>query len=93
MKTRVLLLFSTVLFSLLLVGCGSKISQSNFEKVQNDMTQEQVVAILGKPTESSSGGFAGVSGGSMSWKDKNGEISVQLLNGKVIGKQSNFTSK
>jgi len=35
----------------LMSGCGSKISQSNFDKVKEGMTQAEVTAILGEPTE------------------------------------------
>ena len=34
-----------------MTGCGSKVSQSNFDKVKEGMTQGEVFAILGQPTE------------------------------------------
>ena len=71
-----------------LSGCGSRISQANYDKVQDNMTEAQVEAVLGKPTETSSNSILGVSTRSSTWKDKNGTISVQFLNGKV--KMRNF---
>jgi len=42
--------------SLLLMGCGGgssfTLTQANLDKVQTDMSQNDVEAILGKPTES-----------------------------------------
>jgi hypothetical protein len=73
-------------FSLLLLAACSKVNQTNFDKIQNDMTKEQVLGILGTPTETSQGEFAGVSGGACVWKSKDGEIEVRFFNDKVISK-------
>lgn len=35
----------------LFTGCGSKISEANYDKVKEGMTKAEVVAILGQPTE------------------------------------------
>ena len=71
-----------------LSGCGSRINQANYDKVQSDMTEAQVEAILGKPTETSSSELLGISTRSSTWKNKNGSISIQFLNGKL--KMKNF---
>ncbi len=47
---------------------------------------KEVIAILGEPTNSDSMTIAGISGTSVTWKDKNAEIDIQLLNDKVIVK-------
>ncbi len=73
--------------SLLLVACGSKITRSNFDKIKNGMTEAEVLSVLGKPTQSSSTGVAGFTGGASVWKSEKGTISVQFLNGKVIATQ------
>lgn len=78
---------SIIILSLSLVGCASKLTQENYEKIQNGMTPTEVRAILGKPIESSESSFIGLSSGSAAWKDKNGTITVQFFNGKVIAKQ------
>lgn len=72
---------------LLLSACGSKVTAENFERIQNGMTQKEVVAILGEPTETSAINIAGVSGGMASWQEGNTVISVQFLNDKVQAKQ------
>lgn len=72
---------------LCLAGCGSKITQENFDKVQVGMSQDEVTAILGKPTESSSVSFGALSGGSWVWKTNGTMITIQFANGKVLAKQ------
>ena len=77
----------------LLFAC-SKISQKNFEKIENNMTMAQVVAILGEPTNTENISVAGISGTSAVWKnDANGEIDIQFLNNRVIVKAYSKPSK
>jgi hypothetical protein len=78
----------TFLFLLLLVlaACGSKVTESNYAKIEIDMTEEQVKSLLGAPTESSGINVAGLSGTSSKWVAKQGTINVQFLNGKVKAK-------
>jgi len=74
-----------------LVACGSKVNQSNFDRVQVGMTQAQVEQILGPPTETSTMGLGTVSGAASKWADKNSVITVQFLNDKVQAKQFSQT--
>jgi len=70
--------------SLFLVACsGSAINQANFDKIQNDMTTAQVVAILGEPTESSSINIGPLSGSNSTWKNDTSTINIQFVNGTV----------
>jgi len=55
MKWRALVL------ALLLAAC-SKVTQENYLKIEEGMTEEQVIALLGKPSESNSVSVLGVSG-------------------------------
>ena len=75
----------TPLFILLLVlaACGSKVNETNYGKIEIDMTEEQVKDLLGAPTEVSSISVAGLSGTSSKWVGKEGTVNVQFLNGKV----------
>jgi len=66
----------------LLAGC-SKVSEENFGKVQEGMTEEQVMAILGKPTEANSVAVLGVSGTTSRWVGNGATITVRFVNGKV----------
>ena len=73
--------------ALIAAACGSKISAENFARIQNGMTQKEVVAVLGEPTETSSVSIGGLSGGMATWKDGSTVISVQFVNDKVQAKQ------
>ncbi|MBL8502304.1 MAG: DUF3862 domain-containing protein [Rhodocyclaceae bacterium] len=73
--------------SFFLAACGSKISAENFERIQNGMTQKEVVALLGEPAETNSVSIGGLSGGMATWQDGNTVISVQFVNDKVQAKQ------
>jgi hypothetical protein len=75
-----------ILLVSVLAACGSKVNESNYAKIEIDMTEEQVRSLLGEPTESSSIKVAGLSGTSLKWMDKEGTINVQFLNGKVKAK-------
>jgi len=69
-----------------LAACGSKVNESNYAKIEIDMTEEQVKSLLGVPSESSSINVGGLSGTSSKWVSKEGTINVQFLNGKVKAK-------
>lgn len=86
--SRLHIIQRTVLLLLLLAlaACGSKVNESNYAKIEIDMTEEQVTSLLGAPSESSSMNVAGLSGTSSKWVAKEGTINVQFLNGKVKAK-------
>jgi hypothetical protein len=67
---------------LLLAAC-SKITQDNFARIQDGMGEQEVAAILGSPTESSSGSILGISGTSSKWAGSDAEITIRFVNGKV----------
>ncbi|MDM8008556.1 MAG: hypothetical protein QUV05_20655 [Phycisphaerae bacterium] len=77
------------LLFLLISGC-SKVSQSNYDKIENGMTVSQVEAILGKGKEAA--GVAGAignltgSGKVLTWGDDKKSITVTFANDKVIAK-------
>jgi hypothetical protein len=51
------------------------------------MIKQDVIQILGEPTETSSASLLGISGGNATWRDGKTVINVQFLNNKVIGKE------
>lgn len=87
MIVRTLRTTIVALAAALLAACGSKVSAENFERIQTGMTQKEVAAILGEPTETSAVSVAGLSGGMATWRDGNTTISIQFLNDKVQAKQ------
>jgi SmpA/OmlA family protein len=78
MKTSLVVLVA----ALALVAC-SKVNEDNFAKIQEGMSEQEVMAILGKPTESNSVNLLGVSGTASRWAGRDAEITVRFVNGKV----------
>ncbi len=66
----------------LLAAC-TKVTQENFSRIRDGMTEQEVTAILGSPTESSSGNILGVSGTSSKWAGGEATITIRFVNGKV----------
>ena len=79
---------ATVVLALLLTTAAacSKINADNFGKVRDGMSEQEVLALLGTPTESSSVSVLGISGTASKWVAKDAVITVQFVNGKVRGK-------
>jgi hypothetical protein len=69
--------------ALLALAACSKVSQENFGKIHDGMSEQEVQGILGSPTESSSVSVLGLSGTSSRWATKDAVITVQFVNGKV----------
>ncbi len=78
-----------VLACLLISACSSKITAENFGKIQTGMSQQEVVAVLGEPTQSNAFDIAGLSGATATWQEGDTAISIQFFNGKVQAKQLN----
>lgn len=68
-----------------IIAC-TRLTQENFDKVKQNMTTKEVIAILGEPTRSDSINLMGLSGTLSTWKDANAEINIQFLNDKVFAK-------
>jgi hypothetical protein len=71
------------LAALLALSACSKVTQENFAQIRDGMSEPEVTALLGKPTESSSVSALGLSGTSSRWVAKDAVITVQFFNGKV----------
>ena len=70
------------LLVLLLAAC-SRVSEENFAKIEEGMSEEQVMAILGKPTQAASVSVLGVSGTTSRWEGNGAVITVRFVNGRV----------
>ena len=71
-----------VVFAFTLAAC-SKVTQENFGKLQDGMTEQEVTAILGAPTESQSMSVLGVSGTVSRWVSRDAVITVRFVGGKA----------
>jgi hypothetical protein len=81
-----LLITTGICLLLFMLFACSKVTQVNFDKIRNNMTMKDVIAILGGPTSSESVTIAGISGTSAIWKENDAEIDIQFLNDKVTVK-------
>ncbi|GEM_PF-387892 len=81
--------FATLYLAAFLLGCQSKLTEQNYQKVQSGMTLEEVKAILGEPTTSKSSGIGPLSGTSAEWKEGELTINIQFLNNKLQLKTMN----
>jgi hypothetical protein len=78
MKTKL-----TALLLVLALAACSKVTQENFARIQEGMSEQEVHAILGAPAESSSVAILGLSGTSSRWQSGEAMITIQFANGKV----------
>jgi hypothetical protein len=72
-----------MLSAFLLLAACSKITQENFARIQDGMTEQDVAAILGGPAESSTTSVLGISGTASKWTGGDAVITVRFVNGKV----------
>jgi hypothetical protein len=68
-----------------LAGCeaGSRVDRATFAKIETDMPESEVYALLGEPADTSSFSLGGLSATSATWEGRDGKIAIQFLNGKV----------
>jgi hypothetical protein len=81
MKRRLLTLAAALLVS----GCA-KVTQDNYARIEDGMSEQDVVTLLGRPSESNSVGFLGFSGTSSRWITDDRAITIRFLNGRVAMK-------
>ena len=73
-----------ILAAALLLAACARVTQDNFAKIQDGMTEQEVAAILGSPAESSSASVLGISGTSSTWTGADAVITIRFVNGKVV---------
>ena len=81
MKRTLLALVAALLLAL--VAACSKVNQENFLKIQEGMSEQEVMSLLGRATESNSVDVLGVSGTTSRWIAGSTVITVRFVNGKV----------
>jgi outer membrane protein assembly factor BamE (lipoprotein component of BamABCDE complex) len=84
------------LLMLLLTACAinsPRLTHDNFAQVREGMSEHQVIALLGEPTDSRNastgawfGVIGGVSGTMMIWETKDAKADIIFVNGKVRSK-------
>jgi outer membrane protein assembly factor BamE (lipoprotein component of BamABCDE complex) len=78
---------------LALAGCSSRLSQENFDKIHEGMSQKEVREILGEPVNAEGTSVLGISGGESVWRDDKTLITVHFLNDKVVSKRMSRADK
>lgn len=71
-----------VALALVFAGC-SKVDEAHFSKIESGMSEAQVYAILGNPTETTSGEVLGIRATSAKWVSGDAVINVQFVGDKV----------
>jgi len=71
---------------LVLVVACTRVTQANYARIEEGMTEQQVLELLGPPTEASGGSLLGVSGTTSRWATRDAAITVQIVNGRAVAK-------
>ena len=85
--------FGIAILLLCVVACGARLSQENFDKIHEGMSQREVREILGEPVDASGASLLGLSSSEAVWKDDKTTIAVHFFNDKVVSKQMSRTEK
>jgi outer membrane protein assembly factor BamE (lipoprotein component of BamABCDE complex) len=80
-----------LLFIILTTGCATtKLTHEKFAQIREGMSEKQVIALLGEPTDSrsmSTGSWFGImsslSGTGMVWETNEAKIDILFVNGNV----------
>ena len=75
--------FAAALAAALVLSACSRVNEENFMKIREGMSEEEVMTLLGRPSESNSVNLLGVSGTSSRWVSGGAVIAVSFVNGKV----------
>lgn len=78
--------FTAILLLIMLTACGKKLTQENFNRIDNGMPYAEVVKILGEPESSEAGGAFGITAGTSVWRDDTHQVTIVFLNEKVTSK-------
>ncbi len=75
-------LIAVLAFAVVLTACG-KVTPENYERIKEGMSESEVIAILGSPTDTSAVAILGLTGSSSTWVGSEYRIMLQFVNGKV----------
>lgn len=75
-------LVAALFFVAVLTACG-KVTPENYARITDGMSEAEVIAILGKPTDSSAVALLGLTGSNSTWTGSEYRIQLQFVNGKV----------
>ncbi len=79
-----------VVLAFVLAACGSKLTNENLTQVKHGMSEEEVVAILGKPKRVETGEILGLRGTTYYYEHGETEVVVNFINNQVSAKSGKF---
>jgi hypothetical protein len=74
---------------LLLTAC-SRLTEANLQKIHNNMSPDEVKAILGDPTSVQSSGVLGITGTTFIYHSGSSDVKITFLNDKVLATEGEF---
>lgn len=74
---------TVIILCLVLVACGARVNQENYEKIRNDMSTAEVNKLLGEPSDVSSFAIGNLSATTARWVGKSHTITITFANEKV----------
>ena len=92
---RITCSIACVVVGIVLFGCGDNLNKSNYDRINIDMSRQEVETILGEPTKVATGGIAGVpppdvevdeSAAILNWNSGDRMIIVNIVQDKVVSK-------
>ncbi len=81
-----------LLFCITLIAC-SRVTEENYDRIENGMEEAAVIDILGEPDEAAGMEIGSLSGKSSTWDDGKARITIQFFNGKVKLKKFGASEK
>ena len=75
---------------LMLTACGAgsnaNVTKENFDKLTNNMEKEEVIKILGNPTQTKDSEAQGIKNEGATWKGSAGDIDIVFVKNKIFSK-------
>lgn len=78
------------LLALVLVACSSKLTNENFTKIKNGMSEGEVQAILGEPSKVENSEVLGFRNTTYYYESGKTRVQISFINDGVITKNGNF---
>lgn len=79
----------------ILAACGARLTPERFNRVQDGMSQQEVIGILGQPTRIESGGFPllNITGTQFIYEGRRSQCTIAFVNDKVVLRQATFSKR
>jgi hypothetical protein len=89
---RILPVLLLAVLALGLAACGGRLTQANLDKVKMGMSEDQVAAILGKPSRTEVSDNPLIKSSVYIYEKGDSKVSVTFVNGSVLTSQGTFSN-